>query len=226
MVRFGSRTVAAIAALALAALMAEARAQLYIAGNFGVEFLNDSDISSSGTGTNGSGEISYGKGVGFSGALGMALGRIRVEGEAFYRVADLDTLTVSTSGMRIGTTTVTAGTLTANGDTTAYGVLGNVYYDIYTGTAWVPYLGIGFGGAHLQLNINSLGATAISFDETDWVLAYQGSAGLAYQISSAFAFTMGYRYFATTDTTYSVSGTENEFEMSAHIFHAGLRYKF
>jgi opacity protein-like surface antigen len=225
MVRFGSRVVAVLVALALGG-MADARAQLYLAGNFGVDFPNDSDISSSGTGTNGSGSIGFDRGYGLSGALGLALGRFRIEAEAIYRWADLESVSVTTSGMQLGTQTLTTGLQAATGDVTVYGALANFYYDIYTGTGWVPYVGAGAGLANVGLKVDNVGATATGFDETDWVFAYQGSFGLAYQITAVTAFTMGYRYFATTEATFSVSGTDNDFDLSAHIFQLGLRYKF
>jgi len=227
MVRLWSRAVAASVILASAVFAADARAQLYIAGNFGVEFLNDADFSSSGSGTNGSGDLSFERGLNFSGALGLSMGRFRVEGEAFYRRADVKELNVSTSGMQLGTATLAGpGVQTLSGDLTSYGALGNLYYDIYTGTGWVPYLGIGAGVANLKLKIDSANAVATSFDENDWVLAYQAGLGVTYQVSNSLAVTVGYRYFATTEATFSVSGTDNNLEISAHVIQTGLRYKF
>ena len=227
MVGFGSRALAAMAALASAVFAADARAQLYVAGNFGVEFINDGDFSSSGSGTNGSGNMSFERGFSFAGALGLSMGRFRVEGEAFYRWAGLEELNVTTSGMQIGTLTVAGpGVQTLSGDLTSYGGLGNVYYDIYTGTGWVPYLGIGAGVANLKLKVDSANAVAAGFSESEWVFAYQAGLGVAYQINAALAASVGYRYFATTEATFTVSGTDNKLEYSSHVIQTGLRYKF
>jgi opacity protein-like surface antigen len=227
MVRLVGRAVAALFMFASAAFAADARAQLYVAGNFGVEFLNESDFTSSGSGTNGSGNLGYDQGFSFSGALGYSMGRFRVEGEAFYRWADLLDLDVTTSGMQLGTTTLTgSGVRSLTGDLKSYGALGSLYYDIYTGTGWVPYVGIGAGVANVALKIDAVGTTGTSFDENDWVLAYQAGFGVAYQINNSIAVSVGYRYFATTEATFSVSGTDNDLDLSAHVIQTGLRYRF
>jgi opacity protein-like surface antigen len=226
MVRFGARLVAALVVAGSAVLSPDAHAQLYVAGQFGVDFPREAELSSSGTGTNGTGDLSFERGYTFSAALGVSLGRFRVEGEALYRTANLDNISVNGSGMRVGTSTLAAGLQMATGDVSSYGALGSVYYDIHTGTGWVPYIGVGAGVANVKLNVESVNGTPISFDEDDWVFAYQAGFGLAYQINNAAAVTLGYRYLGTTEAKFSVSGTDNEISFSSHVAQVGLRYKF
>jgi opacity protein-like surface antigen len=217
----------ALAALALAGAGSDAWAQLYFAGSAGAEFLRDGSLTSTGSGTNGSGELTYDTGFGGAAALGYAFGRVRIEAEGFYRSSDLSQFNQATSGITVGTVTVTgAGTKTATGDQSALGALANLYYDFHTGTGWTPFVGGGIGMASISLKIDRLGATAVNFDESETVLAYQFGAGFSYQFTPRAAVTIGYRYFATADADLQVGGTTDTVEYSSHNVQLGIRYGF
>jgi len=111
----------------------------------------------------------------------------------------------------------------ASGKVRSLGFMGNVLYDIHTGTPFTPYLGVGAGMAQVK-HETRLGAT--SFSESDWVFAYQGIAGVAYNVTNNLALTADYRYFATQDPKFDVLGTTVKGEYRNHSVMVGLRSSF
>ncbi|WP_448189777.1 OmpA family protein [Azospirillum sp. sgz301742] len=111
----------------------------------------------------------------------------------------------------------------ASGKVRSLGFMGNLLYDFNTGTPFTPYLGVGAGMAQVKHDAR-LGATSVS--ESDWVFAYQGIAGVAYNVTNNLALTADYRYFATQDPKFDVLGTTAKGEYRNHSILVGLRYSF
>jgi len=107
----------------------------------------------------------------------------------------------------------------------------NLLYDIGTGTAFTPYLGLGAGWAFLDAGgVRSLNGNR-TVNGSDNKFAYQGIAGVAYGLSDQLKLTLDYRYFATLDPKYSAKtqagvSTSVDSEYSAHSLLLGLRYHF
>jgi OOP family OmpA-OmpF porin len=97
----------------------------------------------------------------------------------------------------------------------------SVLYDIDTGTAFTPYIGAGVGGASVKVDYDGT-------SDSEWSFAYQGVAGVNYDITSNLLVGAEYRYFATPDVDgLSIDdGTQNSYETSNHSFFLGLTYKF
>jgi outer membrane protein OmpA-like peptidoglycan-associated protein len=112
---------------------------------------------------------------------------------------------------------------TATGKVRSTGIMGNILYDIHTGTPFTPYLGIGAGAARIKHDVR-LGAASAS--DTDWAFAYQGIAGVAYNVTSNLALTADYRYFAAHKPKFEIAGTSIEGQYRNHSVMVGLRWSF
>jgi len=113
----------------------------------------------------------------------------------------------------------------STGKASSWAVMGNLLYDINTGTGFTPYIGVGAGIAQVRMDLGG-------FDDRDYVFAYQGIAGVAYNITNNLALTLDYRYFATLDPKFdlggpgALAGSTVEAEYRNHTVMAGLRYSF
>lgn len=105
------------------------------------------------------------------------------------------------------------------GKSRSIAIMGNGLYDIDTGTAFTPYVGVGAGLAQVHLDLNGT-------SDKDWVFAYQGIAGVAYNVTSNLALTVDYRYFATIDPKFDTTYGSVKGEYGNHTILAGLRYSF
>ena len=104
----------------------------------------------------------------------------------------------------------------------------NLLYDIPTGTAFTPYLGVGGGYARVKADgVRPIAAGLVDVDDSDNVFAYQGILGVAYGITPNLKLGLDYRYFATQDPEFSASnGASVDSEYSAHTVLIGLRWEF
>ncbi|MBC8414105.1 porin family protein [bacterium] len=179
---------------------------VYVSGNIGASILNDSDLTNPalpGVVV----ETGFDTGLLVSGALGVQVGKGRVEAEIGYRTADIDSfqaLGVSASG---------------DGDASALSFMVNAYLDIKTESAITPYLGGGLGMAKIELDNVSVSGIAIG-NEDDTVFAYQFGGGIGYAMSEKATLDLGYRYFATEDL--NLSGTDANY--GSHNLTIGIRF--
>jgi len=200
------------AALAVVAQVASAQGDSwYFAGNVGASFPND--VDSSGPGLSVTTELDTGFLV--SGALGRSFGNLRADGEVFYNINDVSTL--SALGLSIG----------ASGDVSTLGLMVNGYYDFATGTKWKPYLGAGIGAANVSINDLSAAGVPVA-DDDDTVFAYQFKAGVGYEFSPQVDGMLGYRFFGTDDGDFvDVDGDAFSTDgADAHIVEVGVRVRF
>ncbi len=180
---------------------------VYLGLGAGVSFPQDSDVT--GTGVNATADLDTGYSI--IGAVGNSYRNgLRGEFELGYRGLDVG----SVSGA------------SASGDVNVFSFMINGYYDFKNKTKWTPYLGVGLGGA----NISADAVTPVSgssLDDSDLVFAYQGMAGLSYQVSDQLSLFSDYRYFATADPDFTLSnGTAVDSEFSDHRVMFGLRWHF
>lgn len=131
----------------------------------------------------------------------------RMELEALYRANDVDTV----------------GGVSIADDISVDSYMLNLIYDLETGTQFMPYLGAGIGWSNVELNIP---AAAIS--DSDDVFSYQFLAGVSYEPQSIpnVAFSLGYRYFATSDPEIGSPLGAVEHEYDSHGAEAGVRFSF
>jgi outer membrane protein OmpA-like peptidoglycan-associated protein len=180
----------------------------YVGGAGGVNWARDAKFSLPSGGGSATVEYDHGWVGALSAGYATALG-IRAELEANYRWGnDVDS---------------TRPASTASGKVRSLGFLGNVLYDFQTGTPFTPYLGVGAGLARVKHDAR-LGALSVS--DSDWVFAYQGIAGVAYNVTNNLALTADYRYFATQKPKFDVIGSTVDGQYRNHSVMVGLRYSF
>ena len=116
----------------------------------------------------------------------------------------------------------------ADGNVHAWAAMLNGYYDFNRGGSVQPYIGLGVGGA--RLNVSAVGGFG-SFADEDTVLAYQGMVGVAFDLTEQLALDIGYRYFVADDLELDGLGPnltaatfDAEYEHQAVTL--GLRYQF
>jgi OOP family OmpA-OmpF porin len=207
------RTFSTALALLLCATTANAQKQpdyldgIYVGGNVGVHKPQNSSMSRSGQSTS----VKIGTGIAGTAAVGYGFGNgLRTELEL---------------GQRAGSVSGTTGTTSGRLDVTS--LMGNVLYDIATGGAVIPYLGVGAGGARVRAKDigPDLGNATIS--GSDNVFAYQGIAGLDFRIDDNMALGASYRYFATQSASISSSaGDKASVPYRDHSILFGIRYAF
>ncbi len=124
--------------------------------------------------------------------------------------------------------------LTADAKLRTWTVMANAYYDIDTGTAFTPYLGIGAGVAVNRLDTITYRLGAGEFQENGKNtarFAWSVMAGGAYAIATGVKIDIGYRYldagrFETSGETTIGAVTPVKGDVRAHEVKVGLRYAF
>ncbi|MBI1309192.1 MAG: outer membrane beta-barrel protein [Proteobacteria bacterium] len=179
---------------------------IYVRGEGGWTNLDDNHFNTTGGQVN----TKYKEGYNVGAAVGTKSGAWRYEVEGIHQEADVKTNSgLPGSG---GTSKMTA-------------AMGNVYYDIGNGRL-KPYVGGGVGMADVKLD-NYTGGGATLMDDSDTVLAYQGMAGVSYQLNPCWAINAEYRYVGTNDAELtSASGTTSKVAYDSNNVLLGLTYKF
>ncbi len=205
--RLGCGVIAAVLLAVAPAIAAAESINVYVDIAGGANFLEDSDISGTGLST----EADFDPGFAIKAAIGNALGSgLRFEAEVAYRQNDADSV----------------GGSSADGDVSAWSLMGNAIYDIKTGGRLTPYIGVGAGVAGIDWNdVSPVGGGSV--DDNDTVFAYQGIAGAAYAINDNLQLTLDYRYFATEEPDLTTStGTNFDADYQSHSIMVGLRWTF
>jgi len=229
---------AAVSAVALGSAAAQDKNTGYY-GELGASYAFDAgvnDFENEGQDAAGTfdSELDTDGGYGAYGALGKYFSRnLRGEVELAYRGRGVDSLPVL-AGRDV---------FPAPGEFGEVGVLTgmvNVYKDIPLTSRITPYVGGGIGFAHVRLEMDNVAEVAanvsetplnsIDLDDTDYVTAVQGMAGVTVDVARNLALAVGYRYLQTGE--YDMEGTFNgdanalSGEYSAHEMTAGLRFNF
>lgn len=165
----------------------------------------------------------YDAGLGVSGTFGYSFTRsLRAEAEVTGRINDADSFTFERDLL---TGASFSGETEAEGDVQSIAFMLNGYYDLDTGTRWMPYVGVGVGAAYVEAELATSGLGIV--DDDDVVFAYQAMIGVAYQTTAFSAIGVGYRYFATSDPDLEApNGTTFSSEYSSHNIELELRLKF
>ena len=114
------------------------------------------------------------------------------------------------------------------GSRTTNALMANLIYDFAFGWPLSPHLGVGAGAADVSDDIGTAAGTLAH--SSDWEFAYQGIAGLRYDITPSLAFDLDYRYFATVDPRFHLrpafGGAALRTGYDAHNVVASLSVKF
>jgi opacity protein-like surface antigen len=166
-------------------------------------------------------------GFGVGGALGYDFGSFRADAEFTYLsskfVFDVD----KDEGR--------GENVEADDTLTILAATANAWYDVDTGTAWTPYIGIGVGATNLSVQL----ATGTDegeqyFDGSGWGFAYQAGVGVAFEVLDGFSLVAGYRFFGTLETDVTDPGEDNDDDddnivspmLMAHGIELGLQFLF
>ncbi len=203
------KTVLTVAALAIIAVPISSMAagdSIYIKGNIGLGIPLDSDIDNMPENA-GTAEMSFDSGFLGTFAVGYDLANpFRVEAEYGWQKNDLDRLSYNNQFGNFD-----------QGDLKIQSLMVNGYYDIDTGSPWIPFVGAGIGWAKVDLN-----TPALPLGDNDDVFAYQLMAGVAYAISDQLFVDAQYRFFGTQDATIQ----DADFSTNSNNLMLGIRYNF
>ena len=238
--RFGAKTVAGALALCLVVpLGAHAEGSgngWYVSGNVGAAVAGamDSTGETEDVGEGGvlitsraKAELTTDTGFGLDAAVGHAWGNLRLEGEVSWSRLEVDELKLDESpNLEVD--------VEWGGEVSALGLMANGWYDIDTGTQWVPYIGGGLGAARVEFGLGATG-TITDLDDgevtthdgsittsKDWVFAYQIGAGVGYRVSDTAVVQLGYRFLGTGEGDFD--GTKEKLQI--HRVSVGVRYRF
>jgi len=156
-------------------------------------------------------------------AAGYDFGRLRLEAEVAYRRSNVRRTAIDLGGTNFPGLT---GQSTSAGDVSALAWMANATVDILPQSRITPYIGVGIGGALLQLE--NFAAAGTSFvNHSDVEVAYQGIAGVRYQIAPSVSMTLDYRFFSTTTADlHDTKGAKFSVPYRSHNVIFGIAYHF
>lgn len=103
----------------------------------------------------------------------------------------------------------------------------NGYWDIETGTALTPYIGAGIGASYIDQSMTSgPGWARHSTQDSNWGLAWNVGAGVAYAITDNLALDLQYRFAGFGESEVKHGGSNVSNYMTANEFMAGMRISF
>lgn len=150
--------------------------------------------------------VKYDTGFGFDAALGYAFNKyVSLDGEIGVIWGQIDNI----PGYYVNNTTI---------DQVPF--MGNVTFSLpIPHTIIVPYIGAGGGGAVSELNADNLAPQAnpgnwVDGNESDTVFAYQGFAGVRFMLSPNVSVGVAYKYFATSNPTFSYPGPGPDWDVN------------
>ncbi len=205
---------ALVAALALPGVANAYPKQGYyvgLAGGIGLQ--QDSDATIGGI----KDQLQFSPGFAVSGDIGYGFeNQLRPEFEIAYRKANVNKVTGPVSGPN------------TTGNYNSIDFMGNLFYDFDTHTGLTPYVGIGAGIALTGAD-NAGTVVGTTLDSQETLFAYQGIAGLSYEISERLDATADYRYFSTLEPEFHTAAggvVAGDTRYAQHTFMVGLRYIF
>lgn len=152
-------------------------------------------------------KLDFGIGISGNAAVGYRLPwNFHIEVEGGYTHSSVNKLTVA--GVSIPSSSADVNIWT--------GTL-NAFYDIPTGTNFVPYLGGGIGAANERASNITIAGTNFGGSSSSTHLLWQVEAGIGYQLSPQFTIRPAYRFQQIDD------GNPNT---QIHVFKVGLQYNF
>lgn len=113
-----------------------------------------------------------------------------------------------------------------NHNLTSIDVIAGVYYDVATGTPFTPYVGAGGGMSLITIRRGEKG-TGTDLPPSAWAIAFQGAAGVGYDLTESLTATLGYRLTGTLDTGFGNKFDNKTLKLAlGHTGEIGLRFRF
>lgn len=200
--------VSALALIAATPALAEQKQGPYI-GLGGIYVMPEDSDTDQTPGTAFDGDVEWDDGWGAVGSLGYAFGNgLRTELELSYRSNDADSI----------------GNADLGGSVSSMAGMVNVLYDVDFGLPFKPYIGAGVGGARVNFDEVTNGATVI--DDGGFDFAWQGIAGASYSLNDSTDLTLDYRYFSVPEVELQNGGNSYDTDYNTHNVVLGVRFTF
>jgi OOP family OmpA-OmpF porin len=97
-------------------------------------------------------------------------------------------------------------------NTKTWNAMANLLYDLETGTMLEPYVGFGLGAVNTEMA-----------NDSEWAFAYQGIAGMSFEVSDWVEPFIDYRYLGTAGLNTDPLGNDLDDQMTNHTILAGVR---
>ena len=179
----------------------------YLKANIGIGMNLDGDADNI-SGTTDSAKITYD--AGFIGSLAAGYdfaNPLRMELELIRQKSDLEIFSYNNVYGNLN-----------EGDLKKHSLMVNAFYDVDTGSAWTPFVGVGLGWSRVDIDAPGFNGS----DSDDDVFAYQFIGGVAYAISEQWSVDAQYRFKGTSDAT--IDGAD--FAVNSNDVMVGLRFSF
>ena len=165
-------------------------------------------------------ESQFDSGTGFGITLGRSFDQFRAELEYTSRKNDIKSHSLNGSATLPG----------SKGEAKSDAFMLNGYYDIDTNSAFVPYLGAGFGMAKVKFDDFGVAAIPDVLNDNESQFAYQFMAGGEYRFADTWGLFAEYRYFATADvdvnTSSATGDVSNSIAYKTNNILVGARFRF
>ena len=182
-----------------------AHAQWYAGMDMGADFTQKSKV----TGTSSNLDTQYAPGLAEMGHVGYSFGAPKLEVELGYRDSAMKQI----------------GGISSAGDLGVVDYMVNGIYDFMPHSRFHPFVGVGVGGAYLDATGTRIQTTS-SYGGKDNEFAYQGFAGLGYDINPSMQASLQYRYFATQNPNFALNTANVTSEYHNQAVLVGFTYKF
>ncbi len=97
-------------------------------------------------------------------------------------------------------------------NTKTWSAMANLLYDLETGTFLEPYIGAGLGAVNTEMA-----------NDSEWAFAYQGIAGMSFEVNDWVEPFIDYRYLGTAGLHSDPLGLDLDDELTNHTILAGVR---
>jgi opacity protein-like surface antigen len=104
-------------------------------------------------------------------------------------------------------------------------LLGNLWFDIDTGSGFTPYIGGGLGGAYVTAE-GTAPTIPYTVDMSGWGWAYQVGAGVKFDLADNIGLDLGYRFKSIVGAELEGGGDDATVDLSSHVLQVGLTVGF
>lgn len=167
------------------------------------------------------------KGYDVGGFVGYDFGAFRLEAEASYRDANLESVTVGSTGLGVGPNVARAGLYPAGGSVNVLSFMLNGMFDFGPDDGLQGFVGGGVGVARTSMDGFISRSQPSSFDDSDSGFAWQVLAGVRAPLSDNVDVGLRYRMFNSHDVQLSDSrGRTLQGDVRTHSIMGTLSYNF
>jgi OmpA-OmpF porin, OOP family len=217
----------AMASTALTSPAMAREGQWYIQGEGGVMIVEDQSLDVNGVAANAAAD--YDRGYDFGAIVGHDFGAFRLEAEASYRAAQLESVTAGTQALALNPPVGSffTGTRDALGEVNALSFMINGLFDFGPDDGLQAFAGGGVGVARVALDgrVNANGPGV--WNDSDTGFAWQLLAGIRAPLSDSWDVGLKYRYFNAPDINLvDPRGRTLDTKLNTHSLLGTITYNF